>query len=76
MELKPAVCHQGACLESRYYSVPYDVRIAAHNRMLAATPPNADRFTRAAHGYDAGSLCLHGATSEKMRAKMRAKMRK
>ena len=66
---------QGACLQSRYRSVPYDVGIAARTRMAAQTPPNADRFTRAAHGYEHGSLCLHKATSEKMRAKMQVKMR-
>ena len=66
----------GACLQSRYRSVPYDAGIAARTRMAAQTPPNADRFTRAAHGYEHGSLCLHKATSEKMRAKMQVKMRK
>ena len=66
----------GACLQSRSQSIPHETGIAAHNRMLAETPTNADRFTRAAHGYEHGSLCLHKATSEKMRAKMRAKMRK
>ena len=67
---------QGACLQSRSQSVPYEAGIAAHNRMLAETPANADRFTRAAHGYAHHTLCLHGATSEKMRAKMQVKMRK
>ncbi len=66
----------GACLQSRSQSIPHETGIAAHNRMLAEAPTNADRFTRAAHGYEHGSLCLHKATSEKMRAKMRAKMRK
>jgi len=66
----------GACLQSRWQSVPYDVGVAAHDRMLAETPANADRFTRAAHGYARHSLCLHGATSEKMRAKMQVRMRK
>ncbi len=66
----------GACLQSRYGSVPYEAGIAAHNRMLAETPANADRFTRAAHGYPHLSLCLHKATSEKMRAQMQVKLRK
>ena len=57
-------------------SVPYDAGIAARIRTAAQTPPNADRFTRAAHGYEHDSLCLHKATSEKMRAKMQVKMRK
>jgi hypothetical protein len=65
---------QGAYLQSRSQSIPYETGIAAHNRVLAETPANADRFTRAAHGYPHHTLCLHGATSEKMRAK--AKMRK
>jgi len=67
---------QGACLESRWQSVPYDVGIAAQLRMPAETPPDADRFIRAAHHYAHHSLCLHGATSEKMRAKMQLKKQK
>jgi hypothetical protein len=46
-------------LESRWYSVPYEAGIAAEIRMAAETPPNADRFTRAAHNYSPCSLCLH-----------------
>jgi hypothetical protein len=51
--------NQGVCLESRWYSVPYEAGIAAQIRMAAETPPNADRFTRAAHNYSPCSLCLH-----------------
>src|SRR6476660_2191923 len=40
---------QGACLESRWHSVPYEAAIAAQIRMAAEIPPNADRFTRGAH---------------------------
>jgi hypothetical protein len=50
---------QGVCLESRWDSVPYEAGIAAQIRMAAETPPNADRFTRAAHYYTPCSLCLH-----------------
>jgi hypothetical protein len=50
---------QGFCLESRRDSVPYEAGIAAQIRMAAETPPDADRFTRAAHYYTPCSLCLH-----------------
>ena len=52
---------QGFCLESRWDSVPYEAGIAAQIRMAAETPPNADRFTRAAHYYAPCSLCLHNS---------------
>jgi hypothetical protein len=60
---------QGACLRSRWQSVPYDVGIAAQMRMPAETPPNADCFTRWAHHYAHHSLCLHGPNNQKTRAK-------
>jgi len=60
---------QGACLESRWQSVPYDVGVAAHDRMAAETPPNADRFTRGAHHYAHYSLCLHDPKNQKRRAR-------
>jgi hypothetical protein len=37
------------CLHQRQFSVPYDVSIAARERMSADTPPNADRFVRTAY---------------------------
>jgi hypothetical protein len=37
------------CLHQRQFSVPYDVSIAARERMSAETPPNADRFVRTAY---------------------------
>jgi len=60
---------QGACLRSRCRSVPYEAGVAAHTRMIAETPPNADRFTRGAHHYAPTSLCLHDRKKQKTRAK-------
>jgi hypothetical protein len=67
---------QGACLQSRWQSVPYDVGVAAHDRMLAETPSDADRFSRAAHGYPHYSLCLHDPKNQTTRAKNQAKAAK
>ncbi len=64
---------QGACLQSRCWNVPYDVRIAAQIRMDAEAPPNADRFTRGAHHYGPTSLCLHDPKNQKTRAKRSSK---
>ena len=61
---------QGFCLGSRWQSVPYDDGLAARNRIAAERPRNADRFTRAAHHYAHHCLCLHKATSAKMRDKL------
>ncbi len=60
---------QGACLQSRCWSVPYETGVAAHIRMAAETPPSADRFTRAAHHYAHHSLCLHDPKNQKRRAR-------
>ena len=64
---------QGACLESRWQSVPYDVGVAAQLRMAAETPPDADRFMRGAHNYAHHSLCLHDPKNQKTRAKTQAR---
>jgi hypothetical protein len=64
---------QGFCLQSRWQSVPYDVGLAAQYRMLAETPPNADRFLRSAHNYAHHSLCLHDPKNQKTRARRDAK---
>jgi hypothetical protein len=64
---------QGACLESRCWSVPYEIGIAAHKQMIADTPADADRFTRAAHYYDYTLLCLHDPKNQKRRPKALAK---
>ncbi len=45
---------QGACLESRCWSIPYDVGVAAHNRMAAQIPPKRRRFHLAS-----APLCAH-----------------
>ncbi len=58
---------QGACLENRWQSVPYQAGIAARDRMAADTPPNADHFTRATHRYAHHSLCLHNPKNQKGR---------
>ncbi len=60
---------QGACLQSRWQSVPYDVGVAAQMRMAAETPPNANGFTFGAHHYAPDSLCLHDPKNQKKRAK-------
>jgi hypothetical protein len=60
---------QGACLESWWTTVPYDVGVAAQIRMSTETPPNADRFLRMAHHYAHHSLCLHDPKNQKTRAK-------
>src|SRR5580692_2142816 len=50
---------QGACLESRCWSVPHAAGLAAHKQMIADTPADADRFARMAHYYTHTALCLH-----------------
>jgi len=37
------------CLDRRWFSVPYEVGVAAHSQMSAETPPNAGRFLWGAH---------------------------
>jgi hypothetical protein len=64
--------NQGACLQSRWQSVPYDVGVAAQIRMAAETPANADRFMRMAHHYAHHSLCLHDPKNQKTRAEAQA----
>jgi hypothetical protein len=66
---------QGFCLGSRWQSVPDAIGLAAHKRMIADTPPNADRFTHDAHHCPYSSHFLHGATSEKMQAKKQLQAR-
>jgi len=41
--------------------------------MAAETPPNADRFMRAARNYAHHSLCLHDPKNQKSRAKIQAR---
>ena len=64
---------QGNCLASRWPSVSYEAGVAAQIRMLAETPPNADRFTRAAHHFAHHSICLHIPNNKKARANPAAK---
>jgi hypothetical protein len=64
---------QGACLESRCWTVPYAAGIAAHKQMIADTPADADRFTRSAHYYPPTSLSLHDPKNQKRRGKALAK---
>ena len=59
----------GFCLQGRWHSVPYDIGVDAQFRMVAETPPNADRFTRAAHNYAHHSLRLHGRKRQQRLAK-------
>src|SRR5580658_5844558 len=65
---------QGFCLQSRCWSVPYDIGVAAQIRMLAELPPNADRFAQSAHRQAHSSLCLHDPKNQKRRAKTEAKI--
>ncbi len=58
---------QGACLERGWTTVPYDIGNQAHDRMIAETPADADRFTRGAHRYPPHSLCLHVPNKQKRR---------
>jgi hypothetical protein len=37
------------CLDQRWFSVPYDVSVAAHSQMSAETSPNAGPFLWGAH---------------------------
>ncbi|MGA7789560.1 MAG: hypothetical protein WCA56_15510 [Xanthobacteraceae bacterium] len=64
---------QGFCLQSRCPSIPYDAGNAAHMRMIAETPANADKFIRMAHYYPPGSSCLHDEKNQKPRAKTEAR---
>jgi len=64
---------QGTCLSNRWPSVSYEAGVAAQIRMRAETPPNADRFTRAAHYFAYYSICLHIPNKQKVRAKPQAK---
>ncbi len=52
---------------------PYDAGNAAHMRMIAETPANADKFIRMAHYYPPGSSCLHDEKNQKPRAKTEAR---
>jgi hypothetical protein len=63
----------GACLRSRWQSVSHEAGVAAHERMTAGTPPDADRFARMAHHYPHHSLCLHDPKNQKTRAKTESK---
>jgi hypothetical protein len=67
--------NQGVCLESCWYSVPYEAGIAAQIRMAAETPPNADRFTRQAHNYPPCSLCLHNPKIRRAALRLGARRR-
>ena len=60
---------QGACLQARCFSVPYDEGVAAHERMIADVPPGADPMLRSVHHYPPTSGCLHDAKNQKRRAK-------
>jgi hypothetical protein len=60
---------QGFCLQSRCWDIPYDVGLAAHNRMIAELPPDADSFLLTAHYRPPTSLCLHNPKNQKTRTK-------
>jgi hypothetical protein len=60
---------QGACLQSRWQSIPYDAGIAARERVFLDTPADADRFARMAHNYAHYSSCLHDSKNQKKYAK-------
>jgi hypothetical protein len=60
---------QGFCLQSRCWDIPYDEGVAAHDRMIAALPPDADSFQRMAYHRPPTSLCLHDPKNQKLRAK-------
>jgi hypothetical protein len=60
---------QGACLEKRCWSVPREVKLAAHKQMIADTPAHGDRFACMAHYYAPTSLCLHDPKNQKTRTK-------
>ena len=62
--------NQGACLQSRWQSIPYEAGVAAHRQMTASTPRDADLFARMVHHYPHHSLCLHdNPKNQKTRAK-------
>jgi hypothetical protein len=65
---------QRFCLQSRCWDIPYDAGVAAHNRMIAELPPDADSFHVTAHYRPPTSLCLHGSKNPKLRAKAEAKI--
>ncbi len=46
----------GTCLNKHWYSLSYQVRLAAHGRMQAEALPNADRWLRLAHRYPPDTL--------------------
>jgi hypothetical protein len=58
---------QGACLQRGWTTVAYEIRNEAHDRMIADTPADADRFLWSAHRYPACSLCLHDPKNQKRR---------
>ncbi len=60
---------QGTCLKSRCSSIPYEAGIAANERMVALTLPDADTFTWQAHLFAPTSGCLHKSTRQNARAK-------
>ena len=64
-----------ACLGSRWHTVPYDAGIAAHRRMAADTPSNANRFAFIAHhlahdlAYNRKNQNIRAKTKEKTKDK-------
>ena len=60
------------CLDQRWFGVPYDVSIAARERMSAETPPNADRFVRTAYHQPPHSAGKPNSELRKARAKHNA----
>jgi hypothetical protein len=58
---------QGACLERGWTTVSCEIRNQAHERMIADTPADADRFTSGAHRYPPYSGCLHDPKNQKRR---------
>jgi hypothetical protein len=59
----------GTCLNKRWYSLSYAVRLAAHGQMQAEVPPKADRWLRLAHRYPPDTLCVL-LSSDRLKAKV------
>jgi hypothetical protein len=63
------------CLDRRWFSVPYEVGVAAHSQMSAETPPNAGRFLWGAHQRAPHSVGKPNPELRKAKAKHEADSR-
>ena len=61
---------EGTCLKKHWYSLTYQVRLAAHERMQAEAPPHGDRWLRLAHRYPPDSICGF-LPNDRLKAKVR-----